>query len=246
MKNINPNPFTTRPEIDGTFGVVTSTHWIATAVGMGDAGEGRQRLRRRASRPPSRCRWSSRTSTGRAATCRSSSTTCARGKHRGDLRPGPGAGRGDHRALPRASASTWCPAPACSRPACRARSTPGCCCCATTARCGSRDVLAPAIGYAARRLSAGRARQRHHRDRRGAVPRALADIGGGLSAGRQGAGDRHAVHQQDAGRDLRAHPAARRRAPAATACAQIERGAQGLVAGLRRRGDRHDSAARRR
>jgi len=34
MKNINPNPFTTRPEIEGTFGVVTSTHWIATAVGM--------------------------------------------------------------------------------------------------------------------------------------------------------------------------------------------------------------------
>src|SRR5258708_4784758 len=35
MKNINPNPFTTRPEIDGTFGVVATTHWIATAVGMG-------------------------------------------------------------------------------------------------------------------------------------------------------------------------------------------------------------------
>jgi gamma-glutamyltranspeptidase/glutathione hydrolase len=34
MSNISPNPFTTRPEIDGTFGVVTSTHWIATAVGM--------------------------------------------------------------------------------------------------------------------------------------------------------------------------------------------------------------------
>src|SRR3569833_2479864 len=31
---INPNPFTTRPEIEGLFGVVTSTHWIATAVGM--------------------------------------------------------------------------------------------------------------------------------------------------------------------------------------------------------------------
>jgi gamma-glutamyltranspeptidase/glutathione hydrolase len=27
--------FTTRPEIDGTFGVVASTHWIGTAVGMG-------------------------------------------------------------------------------------------------------------------------------------------------------------------------------------------------------------------
>ncbi|HXF53407.1 MAG TPA: gamma-glutamyltransferase family protein [Hyphomicrobiaceae bacterium] len=34
MANINPGPFTTRPEIAGTFGVVASTHWIATAVGM--------------------------------------------------------------------------------------------------------------------------------------------------------------------------------------------------------------------
>lgn len=34
MSNINPGPFTTRPEIDGTFGVVASTHWIGTAVGM--------------------------------------------------------------------------------------------------------------------------------------------------------------------------------------------------------------------
>jgi len=35
MSNINPDPFTTRPEIEGTFGVVTSTHWIANRVGMG-------------------------------------------------------------------------------------------------------------------------------------------------------------------------------------------------------------------
>jgi gamma-glutamyltranspeptidase / glutathione hydrolase len=35
ISKVNPNPFTTRPEIEGTFGVVTSTHWIATAVGMG-------------------------------------------------------------------------------------------------------------------------------------------------------------------------------------------------------------------
>src|SRR3954449_10332968 len=34
MGFVNPSRFTTRPEIDGTFGVVTSTHWIATAVGM--------------------------------------------------------------------------------------------------------------------------------------------------------------------------------------------------------------------
>ncbi len=26
--------FTTRPEISGRFGVVTSTHWLATAAGM--------------------------------------------------------------------------------------------------------------------------------------------------------------------------------------------------------------------
>src|SRR5271167_766861 len=35
MTNVNPNTFTTRPEIEGTFGVVATTHWIATAVGMG-------------------------------------------------------------------------------------------------------------------------------------------------------------------------------------------------------------------
>jgi gamma-glutamyltranspeptidase/glutathione hydrolase len=34
MSAHNPSPFTTRPQIDGTFGVVTSTHWLATAVGM--------------------------------------------------------------------------------------------------------------------------------------------------------------------------------------------------------------------
>ena len=31
VSKINPNPFTTRPEIEGTFGVVATTHWIATA-----------------------------------------------------------------------------------------------------------------------------------------------------------------------------------------------------------------------
>jgi gamma-glutamyltranspeptidase/glutathione hydrolase len=35
MANLNSGPFTTRPEIDGTFGVVATTHWIATAVAMG-------------------------------------------------------------------------------------------------------------------------------------------------------------------------------------------------------------------
>ncbi|MFM9943394.1 MAG: gamma-glutamyltransferase family protein [Hyphomicrobiaceae bacterium] len=31
---VNSGTFTTRPEIDGTFGVCTTTHWIATAIGM--------------------------------------------------------------------------------------------------------------------------------------------------------------------------------------------------------------------
>src|SRR6478735_8949086 len=32
---IGPRRFTARSEIDGTFGVVASTHWIGSAVGMG-------------------------------------------------------------------------------------------------------------------------------------------------------------------------------------------------------------------
>jgi gamma-glutamyltranspeptidase/glutathione hydrolase len=34
MSVINPAPFTTRPEIQGTFGVAATTHWIATTVAM--------------------------------------------------------------------------------------------------------------------------------------------------------------------------------------------------------------------
>ncbi len=34
MSTIPLMPFTSRPDIEGTFGVCTSTHWIATAVGM--------------------------------------------------------------------------------------------------------------------------------------------------------------------------------------------------------------------
>ena len=54
----------------------------------------------------------------------------------------------------------------------------------------------------AERPSAARARQRHHRDGRGVVPRVLADLGRGLSAEQRGAADRIAVHQQDAGGHL--------------------------------------------
>ncbi len=40
VSNINPYLFTTRPEIGGVFGVVTSTQGIATAAGMAMLGEG--------------------------------------------------------------------------------------------------------------------------------------------------------------------------------------------------------------
>src|SRR5882724_2135567 len=89
MSNINPDPFTTRPEIEGTFGVVTSTHWIATAVGMGILEKGGNAF----------------DAGGRAAferPRRRRADHCARHQtrpHRGDLRPRPRAGEGNHRAL---------------------------------------------------------------------------------------------------------------------------------------------------
>ena len=74
VSKINPNPFTTRPEIEGTFGVVASTHWIATAVGMATLEKGGNAFDA-ASRPLSRCKWSSRILMAPAATFRSFSTT---------------------------------------------------------------------------------------------------------------------------------------------------------------------------
>ena len=100
-----------------------------------------------------------------------------------------------------------------------------------------RDVLEPAIGYArtAIRWSSGRAPP-SARSRR-SVPRALADIGRRLSAGRQGAGAGHAVHQQAPRRDLQAHPQGgrgrRRRARG-----RDRAGAPHLEPGLRRRSHR--------
>ena len=85
--------FTTRPELRGTFGMVASTHWLASGAGMRCSSGAATRSTRR-SRRGSRCRSSSRTSTARAATCRRPVLGGARAGARG-LRPGAGAGRGD-------------------------------------------------------------------------------------------------------------------------------------------------------
>jgi len=58
--------FTTRPEIRGTFGVVASTHWIASAVGMSVLEKGGNAFDA-APRRVLRCRSWSRAPTGRSA-----------------------------------------------------------------------------------------------------------------------------------------------------------------------------------
>ena len=126
------------------------------AVGHAHAGARRQRVRRRGHR---RLRPARR----RAAPQRPRRRGAGHLRDRG----GPGApravpARGRRRparpsSTSRSLGSTWCPAPGRSPPPSPAPSTPGCCCCATTAPCRWRDVLEPAIGYAARRAPAARA-----------------------------------------------------------------------------------------
>jgi gamma-glutamyltranspeptidase len=225
MKNINPGPFTTRPEIEGTFGVVTSTHWIATAVGMGtlerggnafDAGVATaftlQVVEPHLNGPGGdvpvilhdirRARTEVICGQGPAP----AGATIAHYRDRLGLDMVPGTGL--LAACVPGTFETW-------MLILRDYGT------LTLA-----DVLAPAISYA-----------EHGYDGRGPVSQALADIGGDLSAERRCADAGHAVHQPGSGRDLPppvARGAMRRQRPrAADRTCPLD-----LVARLHRRGDR--------
>ena len=197
MSNINPGPFTTRPEIDGTFGVVASTHWIGTAVGMGVLERGGNAFDAGIATAftlqvvePHLC--------GPGGDVPAILYDVKTGEPEVMCGQGPAPAGATHRPLSRPS-----------RP--RHHSGHGA---AAGLRAGHvRDLHddparprhhAPArrAGAGARlcaqRPPAGRAGVRHHRHRRAAVPRALADLGRHLSAGRQGAGAGHDVLQHSA------------------------------------------------
>ena len=186
MSNINPGQFTTRPEIDGTFGVVASTHWIGTAVGMGILERGGNAFDAGIATAftlqvvePHLCGPGGDVP---VMLCEANSTQAE-----SRLRSGPGAGRRHHRALSRPS-----------RP--RHRAGHGA---AAGLHSGHvRDLHAGAArlrhaaparraggGHRLRgeRPSAGRARLGHHRHGRRPLSQALADVGCRLSAARQGA-----------------------------------------------------------
>ena len=137
--------FTTRPTLQGTFGMVSSTHWLASQSAMAVLEDGgnaydaavaagfvlhvvEPHLNGPAGEVPIIL-----APDGRAGA--------------GAVRAGPGTRRRERGALHARSASTSSPAPDRSPPPYRAPSTPGCCCCATTAP-GPRQVLRYAIGYA--------------------------------------------------------------------------------------------------
>ena len=221
MSNINPDPFTTRPEIEGTFGVVTSTHWIATAVGMGilekggnafDAGVAtaftlqvvEPHLNGPGGDVPIIVHDVKR---GRTEVICGQGPAPARRHHRAlqERRPRDGARHRPARRLRARHVRILDAAAARLRHHAAAR------------RAGARDRLCP------RRLSAGRARRRDHPDRRAIVPQTLADLGRGLSAEQRGAEARHALHQHDSSSETYARILKEAESAGGDRVAQIER-----------------------
>ena len=126
--------FTTRPELAGTFGMVASTHWLASAAGMSVLEQGGNAfdaavtagLVLQVVEPHLNGLGGEVPVIAHDAASGETFVLCGQG-------PAPAAAT--LRRSP-TSGSTWCPAAGCSPPACPARSGRGCCCCASTARCG--------------------------------------------------------------------------------------------------------------
>ena len=235
MKLINPNPFTTRPEIVGTFGVVASTHWIATAVGMGILERGGNAFDAAVATAftlqvvePHLCGPGGdvplifhAVKKGKTEVMCGQGVMPAKAHHRPLQGPGPRP-HSRHRPVARRRARHVRRLHA---DAARLRHDEA------FRRAGARHRLLP------QRPSDGRARLGHHRHREGQFPRQLADLGRGLPAGQQGAEARRAVLQPGRRQRLPAHhqgSRGRRRQPRGSARAR----AQGVEPGLRRRGDR--------
>ena len=181
--------FTTRPEIRGTFGVVASTHWLASAVGMSilekggnafdaaaAAGFTLQVVEPHLNGP-----------LGRGA-----DPGVERGQAalRDDLRPGRGARRRDDRPLSRARTRPDPRHRAARRDGAGRVRRAGCGCCATRARCRSprfwrRRSAMPRTAIRWSSASARRSPSIAEMFRHG-----MAELGGGLSAERPAAGSR--------------------------------------------------------
>ncbi len=114
----------TRPELVGDFGMVASTHWLASSTGMSV-------LERGGNAADAAAAAGLRAPGGRAAPQRAGRRGADPVVGRRGVQVICGQGVAPRPPPPRdspSSVSTSCPAPACCPPSCRARSARGCCC----------------------------------------------------------------------------------------------------------------------
>jgi hypothetical protein len=225
--------FTTRPEIRGTFGIVASTHWLASAVGMSMLEKGGNAFDAAAAAGFT-------LSGGRAASERPARRSANPGVERSqsplrdDLRAGCRARRRDDRPFPRARARPDPRHRAARRPGPRRVRRLD----AAAARLGDAPAQrSPRAGDRLRRerLPGGRPHQRNDRPDGRDVPSRMAEFGRGLFAARQAAGARTAVSQPGARRHLSPGP---RRSGRRESRRPDRARPRRLVSRLCRRGDR--------